>query len=773
MLQKLIFLSLQSPKKINFLLFCGIFLSFLKVNAQQLSGQVVDAETGNPIENVTVFDSKFEKGLGFTNAQGKFEVRVQQFPSELQFSALGYKTLRIKITSATKEVKIFLIPASLNLSEVLLKSPLIPDTLRKIPAAVSLVSLKDLTKIDNTNLAQVFNSVPGVYVNQGALNTTKLNIRGIGSRAQYSTNRIQAFFDGIPLTTAEGELTLDDFDPETLDHIEILKGPVSSLYGAGLAGSINLYSKNPRAGTQASVETQAGSFQTFKEGASISYAGKKMSLLTHFIGLQSDGYRENGNYDRKSGFVNGKFQLSERDELAFLANFTKLKAYIPSSLNENDFKNNPSKADTNWKMSKGYESYNRGLIGISNTYNFSKNFSNLTSVYSNFRKGYEPRPFNILKEDRISAGVRTQFQYAYDRTQSIFGAEIYNEWYEAWTFQNLYKQFENRGSSQGESLSHNKQVRNYINLFAQINYELTERLKLETGFNFNSTHYKLTDLFPADGIDQSGNYRFKSIFSPRLAVSYGLNTHQNLYFSISHGFSIPSVAETLTPDGLINTHIQPETGFNYEIGFKGNWLKNTLYTEVSLYTIQVKDQLVAKRVAEDQYVGINAGKTGHTGAEFYARYLLNLSPDFILKPSFNASFNNFKFEDFTDNNINYNGNNIPGVPGHTLNLGTEVDYRKSVSLFANLLNVGKIALNDANSKFTKSYSLLNLKTQYQQRISAILKIEFWAGINNVFNEKYASSVLPNAVGFGGASPRSYYPGNPVNYYGGIRVSINH
>lgn len=129
-----------------------------------------------------------------------------------------------------------------SLGEVVIRGTHIPSELRKIPAAISLITKRDLERIDATNFAQAFYNVPGVYVNQGALNTTKLNIRGIGGRSQYSTNRIQAYFNGFPLTTAEGELTLDDLDPESISRAEVIKGPASSIYGAGLGGVINIFS---------------------------------------------------------------------------------------------------------------------------------------------------------------------------------------------------------------------------------------------------------------------------------------------------------------------------------------------------------------------------------------------------------------------------------------------------------------------------------------------------------------------------------------------------
>ena len=79
-------------------------------------------------------------------------------------------------------------------------------------------------------------------------------------------------------------------------------------------------------------------------------------------------------------------------------------------------------------------------------------------------------------------------------------------------------------------------------------------------------------------------------------------------------------------------------------------------------------------------------------------------------------------------------------------------------------------MNDANTKYTDAYGLLNFKTTYAFTILKILKTEVNAGVNNTLNQKYAASILPNAVGFGGLPPRYYYPGNPINYYGGVSIA---
>ena len=392
----------------------------------------------------------------------------------------------------------------------------------------------------------------------------------------------------------------------------------------------------------------------------------------------------------------------------------------------------------------------------------------------NFRNAYEPRFFDILKEEQVSAGARIRFQLSsliFDKPSQIsFGGEYYNEWYNGATYDNLYQDFEDRGSVMGERLSGNEQNRNYSNFFAQMNLEIFEKWKLEAGVNLNSTQYSLNDLYAQDEIDQSGDYRFDLIFSPRIGTTYEVSPGKNFYGTISHGFSTPTVAETLTPEGLINTGLQPETGINYEIGFKGNWLENRLYTEFSAYSIRIEDLLVAQRVAEDQYVGLNAGKTIHNGLEFLANYNFTLAGGVLAKPYFNAAFNFFEFEEFVNNDQDFSGNELPGVPKSTLNLGLNLESDLGLEFFAGYSAVGEIPLNDANSGYSENYQLFNLKASWAFDVFRDFGVNFYAGINNVFDKHYAASILTNAVGFGGAAPRYYYPGNPRNYYGGMQLN---
>jgi iron complex outermembrane receptor protein len=67
---------------------------------------------------------------------------------------------------------------------------------------------------------------------QGALNTIKISIRGIGSRSQYGTQKKKRVFEGIPLTTAEGESTIEDIDLE-LSVVSKSLRTYSTSFGSG------------------------------------------------------------------------------------------------------------------------------------------------------------------------------------------------------------------------------------------------------------------------------------------------------------------------------------------------------------------------------------------------------------------------------------------------------------------------------------------------------------------------------------------------------------
>ena len=663
---------------------------------------------------------------------------------------------------------------TLALSAVILEASPIKNVLQNAASSVSVITAAAINTTDGVILTPVLNKIPGLYMQQGGLNTNRITIRGIGARSQYGTNRIKAYFDGIPLSSGEGETVVEDIDVATIEKIEIIKGPNSTSFGSGLGGVIHLFSREmPLMESFGKSATTFGSFGLLQQRLSGGYSNSNSNLFLNYSDLQSDGYRANSSYNRKSFNIHGSQKTSTKGSLSFLGIFTRLKAYIPSSLNENDFNNNPQKAATTWAAAKGYESYNKFLLGLGYDHQFSEKWALKSSVFSNVKDASETRPFDILDQSTRSLGLRLNVNYK-DRLLSLpfelsFGTEMATETYHYSLYKNLYLTQPGQGSLQGEKFSATDEKRNYSNYFLQMEIWLAKNLHLETGIAWNTTQYSLKDVF-TNSNGQNNDFTFGAIWSPRIGFSYKVGNGKNIYTSISKGFSVPSVAETLTPGGQINTDLKPETGWNYELGFKGNWFGNKLYTELTLFSTQIENLLVARRTADDQYVGINAGSSSHPGVEFLVNYKLLDSKKFQITPYFSAALNHFKFKDFVDGEADYSGNQLTGVPDKQWNFGLDINTQYGFSLNTSYRTVGRIPMNDSNTKYTDSYSLLDIKATYFFTILKVLKTELNTGINNALDEKYAASILPNAVGFGTVAPRYYYPGNPMNFYGGFSVS---
>ena len=659
-----------------------------------------------------------------------------------------------------------------KLSEVKLYAT--TNTYQNSASSVSVISAKELSQTDGVILTNNLNKIPGVTMQQGTLNTNRITIRGIGARSQFSTNRVKAYFDNIPLTNGEGETVIEDIDMETLGGLTILKGSNNSQYGSGLGGVILLTSKeDTNQSSYVKTATLLGSFELWKQTIAVGVSNEISALNVSYNHLQNEGFRANSQYNRHSLNITGKHQLNEKSTLSFIGVFTKLKAFIPSSINETDFLNNPEVAASNWAQAEGFESYDKVLLGLNYDVKLSSKVSLATSVFGTYKNAYEPRPFDILDDKTNTFGLRSVMDYqttlfSFPSKWSL-GGEFLTEDYTFSLIENLYQSQPGNGSIEGDAFAKTNQKRQYVLLFLEQTTEINSKLFIEVGLSFNQTNYSLKDVFEPTSNNARQRFSFENVLSPRLGLSYKVSSNQNIFAAISKGFSIPSVAETLTPDGEINTDLEPESGWNYEIGYKASLFQNKLSTEVTLYSTQIRNLLVARRIAEDQFVGINAGESSHKGIELFVKYRANIGKYLEVAPYVSGSFNHFRFKDFVDDGSDYSGNKLTGAPNYQWQTGIDLQSTFGWSLNISMLNVGEMPMNDANSLFSSSYAITNINAKYQFALLKKLTAELSAGVNNVFDKNYAASILPNAVGFGTALHRFYYPGNPLNVYAGVSL----
>ncbi len=734
----------------------------------QIRGIIMDANNHSPLPGATIIYQ--DKEIAVSDSTGRFNLEVTSFPATIHVSYVGYESKNILIKYTDQNVTVELAASNYMLGEVVVTAYDKKQTIIETPGSISLISKKDLKLDNDVTMVPALNRVPGIYMHSGTYNTSRLTIRGIGSRSLFGTSKIRAYYEGIPLTSGDGETSVEDIDPNLIDRIEIIKGPSSSLYGAGLGGTLLISAKSPdNRDKSLKYQVTGGSYGYLKNGISFDYGNQKHRLSANVNHIHSNGWRENNDFSRISSGITYKSYLSEKTRIDFIGNYIGLKAFIPSSIDRQTYDNNPKAAAPTWKNAEGYEDYDKYLTGLAINHEITEHSELNANIFLSGRNSYERRPFNILSENTKATGGRARYHYSHNgsfiQMDLMAGFEYFIDFYNWETHEIIEKE-------QGDLLTDNKEKRENINIFLKSDFTFPTKTFITLGLNLNRTHYDYQDIFSVDNEDNSGDYQFGTILSPRMGITHPLGEDIFVYINLSHGFSPPSLAETLTPEGNINPDIQPETGMNYEIGTKGQIFRNRLFYDVALFTMRINNLIVARRTGDDAFVGVNAGKTVHNGMEITLNYdFLNPgSSDKNLYGFITYTLADYSFKEFIDGDNDYSGNELTGIPRHVLNAG--IGFKTMQGIYGNVIYqfVDQMPMRDDNSAYSDPYQLVNLKAGYSRSLSSRINLDVYGIINNLTDTHYASMIMVNASSFGGSEPRYYYPGLPRNYYLGADIS---
>lgn len=720
-----------------------------------IEGKVLDGESQRPVESFWVSTGTEE--LIFKD--GTFQLQQDQLSltqTILTISAEGYLPVSLPVSGDSPGIiTISLIPQNVNIQEIVVKAFGSDKKLMDTPGSIGIITNRQIVREPSFTLAPSVNKFTGVWMQSGSMNTNRLTIRGIGTRSAYGSNKIRAYYGDIPLTNGVGETTLEDLELEQLSDIEIIKGPASGFYGSGLGGVL-LFNPAKPSRTQVSQSVSIGSFNTIKYTGKVDVAARNSRHSLVYSRFHSDGYRENNEMGRHNVTLSSGF-TNKQTSVNFLGAFIQSDAYIPSSINFDTFQSNPEKAAANWAAARGYEDYKRAFGGLTLQQGSNDKFLAKVSLFGQINTNNELRPFNILQEQNNYAGARAVVEKKFTgesyELRIIAGDEFFTENYD-------WQTLENEERVAGALLSDNDERRWYNNIFLLADLTMPEKLIVSASVNLNQTSYRYEDQFLENG-DQGGEHQFPAIVSPRLAASWIVNKDLRIFSVISHGFSPPTLEETLLPGGQRNTSIKPETGWNFELGTKGN-IGQSLFFEFSAYYMKVKNLLVAQRTGEDEYMGINAGGTNHPGLEAKIDYRIINRPDWSSYFRVNATATRYRFSEFTDRGNDYAGNKLTGTPDLMTNWMLETTHKKGFFLNLHYQTVGRMPMRDDNSIYSDAYELVNVMAGYEKTFKN-LSIGLSSGIQNLLDEHYASMILINATAMGNQAPRYYYPGLPRNY----------
>jgi TonB-linked SusC/RagA family outer membrane protein len=228
---------------------------------QEISGTVVDAETGNPLPAVNVLAVGTSTGTT-TNNSGEYSLSAPDDADSLRFSFIGYETTGIAIDGRS-EIDVRLIPSVQQFNEMVVTAFGVEQEQRELGYSVQQVDSEELTAGNNENLVSALQGkVSGVQVtNTGGApgSSSRILIRGISSLDPGADNQPLFVVDGVPIdnsTISAGDTPRGlsnraaDINPDDIESVSVLKGAAASaLYGVRAAnGAVIITTKKGEVG---------------------------------------------------------------------------------------------------------------------------------------------------------------------------------------------------------------------------------------------------------------------------------------------------------------------------------------------------------------------------------------------------------------------------------------------------------------------------------------------------------------------------------------------
>lgn len=609
------------------------------------------------------------------------------------------------------------------------------------PFTTSAITHDEIEQLKEPIIEPLLNSVPGVWMQTGALNTNRISIRGVGYREPFATTGIKIYLDEIPLTNGVGESSIEDIHPFLFSGIDVWRGPSSALWGSGLGGMIHLKTDLQETNSWSSG-LQVGSYDRiqFDQHLNIRYGpDDRKGTALHYQYLTDDGYRQNNMYKKHSMTWMQHWSSKENIRVNTFVHGIDLKAFIPSSINEFDFNNNPSAAAPTWNVVKGNEDYTKWITGLNVNFFLSPKWNYRGALFATFFNSDEVRPFNVLEESNISYGMRHRVSFkAWSRSHFNFGVEYFKEDYAFNTFQTL------DGGIVGMQLTDEKEDRTYFNGFAQAEIDLHEKWICFAGLHLTANQLS-GDSLKSD---------LPLYVYPTAGVNYSMKPSLSFSASLSRGYTNLGFDDILNSQGVIVPGIKPETGWSKELSVLwGSY--QTSYIKAGYYHMNVDNTLITVRIADDIFEKVNSGSAIHQGIE------LEYNVD-ALKNKISLS-GSYTYSDHRSIDV-IEGEFLPGTPKHRTFHNLGFHFLKAFEFAINHHYISKVFLNDANTVTNDGYQLLNAAANFRFALGEKWNFKLGAHIHNLFDTHYASMFQINAPSSGGGPPRYYYPGKPRSFY---------
>ncbi|MFD2288765.1 TonB-dependent receptor plug domain-containing protein [Pedobacter petrophilus] len=497
---------------------------------------------------------------------------------------VGFEEQHLNLTFPLTQDKIYeviLTPASDELEEVIVSSTRTSRTIQNTPTRVETIELEEINEKSNmrpANVSMILHESTGIAVQQTSATSANASIRIQGLDGRYT----QLLKDGYASfgNFASG-LSILEIPPLDLAQVEIIKGPSSTLYGAGaIAGVVNFISRTPREKAdfnfilnQSNVgQTNIGAFSMQRKGK----LGYSILALTNFqkaYDVDKDDFTELPKTDDFTLHPKLFYYPNEKTTLIIGNAFTKSNRTGGDIFVVND------EADGNHR----YFESNKSIRNTSTLdFGYKVNESDLLKVKTSFN--YFKRDIAIpdYTFNGINYNAYTDISYLKNISNQslIFGLNIvYDKFAEQNQIPGLAKNFTTRTAG----------------LYAQQTWDISDRFKLESGIRLDLVNYF------------NAFYRKNEAFVlPRISALYKINDHWSSRIGGGLGYKTPTLfteqTETFQYQNLLPlNNVKAEHSYggtadiNYKTAIGEDWLisfnQMFFYTKINNSTILIQDQL--------------------------------------------------------------------------------------------------------------------------------------------------------------------------------------
>ncbi|MDO7439764.1 TonB-dependent receptor [Acinetobacter baumannii] len=648
------------------------------------------------------------------------------------------------------------------------------------PASVFRIEAPQVDSSSQVNLTEVVKGIPSLQIRnrENYAQDLQLSMRGFGARSTFGVRGIRLYVDGIPATMPDGQGQTSNIDLSSLDHVEVLTGPFSSLYGNSSGGTILTSTKEGQGKDSIELSYSGGSHDKSRAGLVLQGGAKGANEPSYIISssyFDTDGYREHSGAEKVLNNAKLSWNLDDGSKINWVTNYVKIHADDPQGLTHDQWNANPKQQVPFLKQFNVRKDIEQTQTGVT----WSKPINDKNELYAMAYLGnrqvtqYQSIPKSTQDASINHAGGVIDFERNY------YGADF------RWTGKELLpnttlsvgvaldamdedrKGFENFNAdgiygAKGNLRRDEDNTLWNIDPYLQASWQFLPTWRLDTGVRYSNVHYKSEDNYLSNG-DDSGKTDYDKVL-PSVALSWRILPELMAYVSYAKGFETPTFTEmAYRPDGQsgFNFDLTASTSDTYETGLKS---QNQLgdFT-LAVFQTKTKDDIVSAGNSNGRSTFRNADKTLREGVEF--AWNKKLWRDLIATASYSYLDATFDADIPALGNIAQisSGNAIPGIaknqayaslawqPSHGLYGGVDVQY------------MDKVYVNDTNSDAAPSYSVTSANVGYAW-VMGDWKVNSFARVDNLFDKKYAGSVIVND-----GNSRYFEPADGRNWSAGLRV----